>query len=448
MSGNNHAGDNPADIEALQREVLKQLHAGASIGTVHKEGGSRIHRQGGVFIHEEYGDQESHREFSDEQQFLDHLWRSRDWTQSGVYGSPPRTHLESWQAIVDQLTGSRSAWRLPNKSTPAQSQAAQAYFKLSRLKTRFAMIVGGAALFGALGWKVLAPVLQTRTTGAPLGEAVGSPQFIAQLISTQQRYVPSLNRNPDNDRFDVSLFIRPRDSSVAATHIAISGDHTASESFNGVRLLGFDGRLLWLLAGDIAAYDHATKRLITLDELRRTNPDLEALWPVGYYEVIGHLIVSTRDRQTIVEIDPHTLKATRLSNLPPSPHPIPPHPVNSLISETQTDDPTKIQPAWVLDAVDAAPMTFGTPESRLQIHWKNIGFPQRMLVVTRVDSSGEAVWAVDTGIDKLEQILPDSRVVAFIGTRPAVPDKLSEPIMVMINLEDGALTQYSLWFGG
>jgi len=203
-----------------------------------------------------------------------------------------------------------------------------------------------------------------------------------------------------------------------------------------------------LLAGEIAAYDHTTNRLIRLDELRRINPDLEALWPVGYYEVNGHLIVSTRDRQTIVEIDPLTLKATHLPTLLPSSHPIPPQPVDSLISEVGSTDPTQIRPAWVRNAVDAPPMEFGSPESRLRIHWKRVGFPQRMLVVSRMATSGAVVCSVDTGIDTLQQILPDRNITVFIGTRPAVPEKISEPIIVMINLEDGSLAQHSLWFGG
>jgi hypothetical protein len=436
------------ETSTLQREVIRHFHAGASIETAHKEGGSRIHFQNGLFIHEEYGEWESRREFSDERKFLDHLWQVRGEIVSTRYGSPPLSDLEVWQAIVERLNRSPPAWHLPNKSTAAQTEAASAYFRLSRLKMWLAIVVGGITLAAALVWKVLAPVVQTRTTGTPLGTAVGTPVFIAQLISTQQPYVPSLNRDPDDDRFDVSLFIRPRDANAEAAQFKLGGDHTASASNNIARLLGFDGRLLWLLAGEIVAYDHANKRLIRLDELRRHNPGLEALWPVGYYEVMNRLVVSTRDRVTIVEIDPQSLKATPLPILPPSPHPIPPHPVDSLISDAQSSDPTEIRTSWVLGAVDALPMTFGTPESRLQIHWKKIGLPQRMLVATRVDISGEIVWTVDTGIDMLQQILPDTRITTFIGTRPAVPDKVSEPIMVMINLEDGTLTQHSLWFRG
>ncbi len=445
--------DKPDDTQTLRQEVLDRFRAGATIETTHKEGGSRIHFDNGRFVHEQYGDFESRREFTDEVQFLDHLWGIRDWNMPDRHGAPPRTDHEAWQAIVERLVTGCSSRRLLQPSTSARSLAARTWFRQSRLKARFAIVVGAIALILVLLWKTLSPIVQTRTTGAPLGEAVGSPAFIAQLMSRQQTYVPSLHRNPDNDRFDVSLFIRPRDSTATARHIDLAEGYTASESYHAADLLGFDGTLLWLLAGEIAAWDHPNNRLIRLDELRRINPDLEALWPVGHYEVNNRLIVSTRDRKTVVEIDPASLQATRLPTLPPSPHPIPPHPVDAwiipaearLVESAGSTDPVQIGPAWVRGAIGSPPMKLGNPESRLHIHWKKIDVPQRMLVVARIATSGAVIWSVDTGIDSLQQILPDSNVTAFIGTRPAVPDKVSEPIMVLINLADGSLSEHSLW---
>jgi len=43
-------------------------------------------------------------------------------------------------------------------------------------------------------------------------------------------------------------------------------------------------------------------------------------------------------------------------------------------------------------------------------------------MVARVDTAGMLLWKVDTGIDRfrLEKILPDARIVAFVGTLTAV----------------------------
>jgi len=69
------------------------------------------------------------------------------------------------------------------------------------------------------------------------------------------------------------------------------------------------------------------------------------------------------------------------------------------------------------------------------------------LLVTPLGTDGKASWTTDTGIGRLEQVLPDEGVIAFIGTHPAVPDKLPEPILVMIRwLDNDATVASSLGF--
>ena len=69
------------------------------------------------------------------------------------------------------------------------------------------------------------------------------------------------------------------------------------------------------------------------------------------------------------------------------------------------------------------------------------------LVVARVDVTGKPLWRADTGIDrfKLSQIMPGTPFVAFIGTRPPVPGKVPEPILVVVNSETGGVTTTSPW---
>jgi hypothetical protein len=67
-------------------------------------------------------------------------------------------------------------------------------------------------------------------------------------------------------------------------------------------------------------------------------------------------------------------------------------------------------------------------------------------VAARVDHSGAVLWQVDTGIDRfsLKQILPGESSTAFVGTRPPVPDKVSEPLLVLVNHADGSARTLSL----
>lgn len=68
-------------------------------------------------------------------------------------------------------------------------------------------------------------------------------------------------------------------------------------------------------------------------------------------------------------------------------------------------------------------------------------------MVARVDLDGTERWNVDTGIERfgLQQILPGMEVCALVGTRPSVPDKLSEPLLSVVYNATGAVKTCSLW---
>ena len=73
--------------------------------------------------------------------------------------------------------------------------------------------------------------------------------------------------------------------------------------------------------------------------------------------------------------------------------------------------------------------------------------PLGTAVVARVDDTGNLQWRVDTGIARfgLQQILPGNDVTAFVGTRPPVPDKVPEPLLVIVDHSSGKQATYSLW---
>jgi hypothetical protein len=70
-----------------------------------------------------------------------------------------------------------------------------------------------------------------------------------------------------------------------------------------------------------------------------------------------------------------------------------------------------------------------------------------VLLVTRVDEDGRVIWTADTGLDRftLRQILAGDGVSAFIGARPPQPGKLSEPLLVFVAHDTGAVRVESLW---
>ncbi|MCE9523932.1 MAG: hypothetical protein K8S25_16055 [Alphaproteobacteria bacterium] len=92
------------------------------------------------------------------------------------------------------------------------------------------------------------------------------------------------------------------------------------------------------------------------------------------------------------------------------------------------------------------PIRLTSPDSALMIHTSSPGLAGT-LVVSRVDYQGQLLWSTDTGLDRfqLKQILPGQEVLAFVGTRPPVPDKLSEPFVVLVETGTGKMTSQSLW---
>jgi hypothetical protein len=101
--------------------------------------------------------------------------------------------------------------------------------------------------------------------------------------------------------------------------------------------------------------------------------------------------------------------------------------------------------AFVRSGPDADPLRLAEPEGFLMVFTSAPGLAGT-LVVARVDREGKIAWKVDTGIDrfKLSQILPDARFIVFAGTRPPVPDKVSEPILVTVDTRYGTLATTTL----
>ena len=121
--------------------------------------------------------------------------------------------------------------------------------------------------------------------------------------------------------------------------------------------------------------------------------------------------------------------------------------MDSLLLSAPAPNADTLKPAWVRGEVDGPKLALSSPDSSLLVFWRKTGVLQRMLFATRVDASGKTLWETETGIDNLQQVLPDRVAPAFIGTRPHVPDKVLEPILVILDAETGKATTHSLWIG-
>jgi hypothetical protein len=160
--------------------------------------------------------------------------------------------------------------------------------------------------------------------------------------------------------------------------------------------------------------------------------------------------VTAPDYRQAFEVDPATLKAVPLpaGSARPSPGFGDDKPENWLAPSAPDAPPIAdcVKPAFLRSGPGGAPLRLADPPGRVVACAlsRDIHAPMK---VTRLDVAGRAAWSVDTGIESasLRQILADETTLAFIGPRPAVPDKVSEPLLVLIRVRDGQVTTRSLW---
>ena len=90
-------------------------------------------------------------------------------------------------------------------------------------------------------------------------------------------------------------------------------------------------------------------------------------------------------------------------------------------------------------------MRLSGPDGFLIAYNSNRGIP-RTYAVSRVTDAGKAVWTVGTHLQHLEQILPGSHSIAFIGKQLRPEATASNgPMLVLINNESGAVSTHPLW---
>jgi hypothetical protein len=113
---------------------------------------------------------------------------------------------------------------------------------------------------------------------------------------------------------------------------------------------------------------------------------------------------------------------------------------------------TALQPAVYVNAAflrerdGEPPLALREPDGALLLYSADED-ARATLVVARADHEGRLAWKVDTGIDRfrLQQVLPGPGSVVFVGPRPPIPGKVSEPLLVIVDVATGQAVTHSLW---
>ncbi|MEO8068286.1 MAG: hypothetical protein ABI599_11390 [Flavobacteriales bacterium] len=379
------------------------------------------------------------------------------------------------------------------------------YAKL-RGKLGFAVLVVGLIAAGFMWFKSKVLVIDPGP-GTPIGLAVRTDTHIATLIESLVPYTPSLHRDASKDRYRVSVFLVPLDGSDPRL-TPVTGE-LEGNSFSLAKILGSDGKTLWFDVVGIGGVDLKTFDVVGADDFRSVNPTLDPVWweDGRGMEIRGRLRSTARDQQSAMEFEPGTLKAVPVEVVRNNQWPLGPKPEyflaagvftsngawlglhspdeaarhfkpkswlkrvvqaddakeqrrfhrgvldpdtsdghHRIISMTALGVDTFLNGAFLRMDDTSEPIRLADPDGFLVKFTSKPGL-SGTLVVARVDTDGKIIWKVDTGIDRflLSQILPGAKSMAFVGPRPMVPDKVSEPILVIVDNTTGKLSTTSLW---
>lgn len=392
----------------------------------------------------------------------------------------------------------------PHPSSPAASPSA----RYRQLRTRLALGVGLVAVVaGGAVWLKNKVLVIDPGKGAPFGDCVRADSHIATLIQTLEPYTPSLHRDHSKDRQRLSLLLVPLDG-TAPRIVPIAADLVPG-SYSLAKVLGSDGRTLWLDAVGLHGVDVKTYCRVDASDLRTANPSLQPQWweDTRGMEVTDRLRITAHDRSQALEIDPATRRATAIAPRPNTTWPFAPQLTEYLAAGFRTSTTTwlglhsqaevagEFRPSRSVRRVEGAddakvlrrlhsgeldpasddnhrtilsmtpiggaeylnaaflrangasePIRLIDPPGAIMV-WTSKPGLQSTLMVGRVDDKGAMVWQLDTGIDRfsLRQILPGVDSTAFVGTRPPIPDKVSEPILVIVQHGSGQARTISLW---
>lgn len=345
-----------------------------------------------------------------------------------------------------------------------------------------------------------------KSTGTPIGPAFRTPTHILQLISTTERYLPKLHRAPGQDRFRIDLLAISITDPAQQQTFTLLRQQQANALTPITKILGAEGDVAWIQALEIFAVNLKTGRIAREVDLRRANPDLELFLSSAKPEFTDRFVAVSPDWSQAYTFSGETLKATAC---PPPPRKAGMEALahdriegslcsGGLVSAsewiaivTTSDAKSDFKPGFslprdftagekdhvrqlyygkvdtsgarprietseCLSATEYRAATFlrakpggailqaQNPDSLFLLHrtGKEL-FPP--FTLTRIAPDGKELWNAATGLERLAQVLPGESIIALKGERPPVPNKVSEPILVLVNSATGATNTVSLW---
>lgn len=396
-----------------------------------------------------------------------------------------------------------------SSATDRATSAASFVHRWQEVRSIFSLGVLAAFLVvGSLFWAGRSLFLVEPANGVPLGPCVRTETHIASLIQSTDPHLPRWSGRGGGDTTSIRILLIPLDGSppqlVPVVDSLPSSNQLLTRIFGSDgRTLWFD---VTGLQG-VSLRDHTLVTTEDLQEANPDLDSRWWEDPRRMDVVDGRLHILSDDHRAAIDVDPRTWQATPATPKPKGDHFETPSIERHLAagffasdgvwlglhspSELEADfspgsfvrpiestadgkalrrlfrgelepgyDPgnrriraiAPLQDDELLEAAflradrESEPPRLADPDGALMIHTSAPGLAGT-LVVSRIDLEGRPIWRVDTGLDRflLQQILPGDGAWAFVGTAPPVPNVLSEPFVVLVDVGTGAPTRHSLW---
>ncbi|MBL8802741.1 MAG: hypothetical protein JNN27_12135 [Planctomycetes bacterium] len=355
---------------------------------------------------------------------------------------------------------------------------------------------------GLAAWRLVS----IESTGTPLGPALRTGTHVFQLIATTERYLPSLHRNPAKNRYRIDLLVLPIADLTKQETFTLIRQQEANALTPMTKILGVDGDVVWINALSTFAVNLRTKRVASEADLRAANPGLEMFLKSARPEFVQRFVAVAPDWSHAYEFSGETLKASACEPPPRNGWLDEQRSARlegglcsgGLISASEwiaivtaedaksdfkqgfslprdfsagekdrarqlyrgaadsSQDRPRIQSSarvgeaeyrtgnFLRAASGGALLRAADPDSVFLVHRSGTEL-FAPYTLTRLTPDGAALWAVVSGIGRLEQILPGEQTIVLKGERTPVPDKVPEPILVFVDVASGELRTVSLW---
>ena len=309
-------------------------------------------------------------------------------------------------------------------------------------------------------------LFRIRTIGAPAGNSARVGEAIVTLMSRLEPYVPTMNRKPGNDRYSVGLLIHSTRDTTVRQFVPIAKRQQAT-NLGLMKITAAQGNVVWYRAPEVGAYDIARGKFLADERGWTATPQAPerpfsiADLATGDRALLAMLIAGgypTPDRWIGVLTEAEAAGSFRTGSSPSTAYPLdrskePRRFYTSLIDRTSGTPRIKRLEALGGDGLlNAAFLRVERGGEILRLAgdgflllWESKPYRAGTIMAARVDGAGKLVWTVDTGIGELREILPDPAFPVLIGERPRVPDKVPEPILLVVDASTGRLTTHSLW---